>query len=210
MVIPDHATVLFQGDSITDAGRNRNDTFALGGGYAFMAAARFGAMFPEKKVRFLNRGVSGDRVRNLQERWQADCLDLQPDVLSIMIGVNDMWRRYDGANDPTTPEAFEEGYRDILHRAREAGVGQLVMMEPFLLVTNDERQMYYDDLNPKIQVVRRLAREFNAVYVPLDGLFAAASVRREPGFWATDGVHPTAPGAAFIADAWLRAVGACV
>ncbi len=206
-IIEDNATVLFQGDSITDAGWDRNDETNLGQGYAAMAAALFTAMYPEKNVRFLNRGIGGNRVPDLQGRWQADCLDLKPDWVSIMIGINDTWRGFD-SNDPTATEAYEEGYEDILTRTRDVLGAKLVVVEPFLLPTPADRLEWRVDLDPKIHAGRRLARKFGAIYVPMDGIFAAASMHREPAFWAGDGVHPSQPGHALIAEAWLRAVNA--
>lgn len=200
-------TVLLQGDSITDAGRSRDHDGELGRGYAGATAAWFGMLHPELRVRFLNRGISGNRVRDLQARWQADCIDLKPDWVSILIGINDTWRRYD-RNDPTSTEAYAEGYRDLLERTRAQTSARLVLLEPFVLPHPADRAAWRVDLDPKIAVARDLARAYGAIYVPLDGLFAAASARREPAFWAGDGVHPTPAGHALIARAWLQAVGA--
>jgi lysophospholipase L1-like esterase len=200
-------TVLFQGDSITDAGRSRDNDSLLGGGYANQVAAWFGMLYPELRVRFLNRGISGNRVRDLQTRWQADCLDLKPDWVSIMIGINDTWRRYD-RNDPTSAADYTAGCQDILTRTRDTLGARVILLEPFVLPCPDDRKAWREDLDPKIAAVRELAREFGALYVPLDGLLAAACARREPAFWAADGVHPSQPGHAFIARAWLAAVDA--
>lgn len=197
--------VLFQGDSVTDAGRNYDDPLNLGPGYPMLIAAWYQAMFPENCVQFVNRGVSGNRVRDLQTRWQKDCIDLDPSVVTILIGINDTWRRYD-SNDPTSVEAFESGYRDILTRTREETDADIVLMEPFLLPTPEDRKLWRVDLDPKIHVVRELAREFEAVLIPLDGIFAQASAKRESEFWAADGVHPTLPGHALIAQTWLNIV----
>lgn len=199
--------VLFQGDSITDAGRNREVGSDLGRGYAYLTAALFGAKYPEKQVQFLNRGISGNRVVNLQERWQADCLDLKPTWVSIYIGINDTWRRYD-RQDETSAEKFESGYRDILNRTKGSLDAKLVLIEPFVVPHPEDRKTWREDLDPKIQVVRELAREYGALLVPLDGLFAAASMRAEPKYWAPDGVHPSPAGHALIAEAWLKAVEA--
>lgn len=199
--------VLFQGDSITDTSRDRvNDS--LGTGYAYITASLFSSLYPHKKVRFVNRGISGNRVRDLEERWDRDCLDLQPDVLSIMIGINDCWKRF-SRNDPTSTDSYQSGYRRLLERVRtELPDTKLILLEPFVLPTLPEQQAWREDLDPKIQAVRELAREFEAVYVPLDGLFAAAAARREPAFWAPDGVHPSPAGHGLIARAWLQAAGA--
>ncbi|MFW6304051.1 MAG: SGNH/GDSL hydrolase family protein [Candidatus Sumerlaeota bacterium] len=198
-------TVLFQGDSITDAGRNREDGNHLGFGYANMAAAWYSALHPEMKVTFLNRGISGNRAHDLVKRWDEDCIDLQPDWVSILIGINDVWRRYDN-DDPTSAEDFERDYTDILQRTRENTDARLILCEPFVLHTAPDREAWREDLDPKIEVVSHLAKEFGAMYVSFDWLFAAAAAKRQPAFWAHDGVHPTQPGHALMAQAWLRAL----
>lgn len=199
---------LFQGDSITDADRARLYVNDLGRGYALMAAGWFAARYPERGVRFLNRGISGDRVVDLLARWDDDCLALRPDLLTILIGLNETWRTFD-SGDPTPAGAFERNYRELLTRTRDAlPQTRLILMEPFLLPIAPALEAWRADLDPKIQVVRRLARDFGALLVPLDGLFAQAATRREAAYWAEDGVHPTPAGHALIAQAWLRAVGA--
>lgn len=205
--IEHNATVLFQGDSITDAGRSRENDSDLGHGYAAMTAAWFSALYPESNVRFLNRGISGNRAKDLQARWQVDCLDLAPTWVSILIGINDTWRRYD-SDDPTSAEAYEAAFRDILTQTRDRLDAQIIILEPFVLPTPPDRATWRVDLDPKLAVARKLAREFNALFVPLDGPFAAAATQREMAFWLGDGVHPTPAGHALIAQAWLRAVEA--
>jgi acyl-CoA thioesterase I len=206
--IAEGATVLFQGDSITDADRARFYPDDLGRGYALMAAGWFAAHEPERGAHFLNRGVAGDRVVDLLARWDDDCLALRPDLLSILVGINETWRTFD-VGDPTPVDAFERSYHDLLSRTREAlPATRLILMEPFALPVAPDREAWRADLDPKIQAVRRLAREFGALLIPLDGLFAQATARREATFWAEDGVHPTPAGHALIARAWLRAVGA--
>lgn len=206
-MIEDKATVLFQGDSITDAGWNRQDPASLGGGYAMMVGSWFSAMFPEKRVTFLNRGISGNRAKDLEARWQTDCLNLKPTWVSIMIGINDTWRRYDG-NDATSTEAYEKSCRNILTLTKNQLRAKLVLIEPFVLPVPEDRKQWRVDLDPRIHVVRSLAREFGAVLVPMDGIFAEAATRREPAYWAGDGVHPSLPGHALIAQSWLKAVKA--
>ncbi len=206
-VIENNARVLFQGDSITDAGWNRNDPSSLGTGYAMMIAAWFSALYPAKNVTFINRGISGNRVKDLATRWKADCLDLRPSWVSILIGINDTWRRYD-SNDPTPVEEYEANYRKLLTSARENLKCRFILIEPFVLPVPEDRKRWREDLDPRIHAVRSLAREFNAVLVPMDGIFAAATSVREPAFWAADGVHPTPAGHALIAQSWLRAVSA--
>ncbi|RXZ80649.1 GDSL family lipase [Paenibacillaceae bacterium] len=207
VLIDNKEIVLFQGDSITDCGRNREAAADLGNGYALMAAGQFQYLFPEKQVQFINRGISGNRVVDLQDRWETDCLALKPTLVSIYIGINDTWRKYD-SNDPTSTEKYEQGYRKLLQITKEKLDAKLVLIEPFVLPVPADRENWREDLDPKIQVVRKLASEFGAAYVPLDGLFAQASMKAPAASWAPDGVHPSPAGHALIADAWLKAVGA--
>ena len=202
---PGSQIILFQGDSITDCGRDYNDPASLGTGYPMLIAAWYQALHPGAPVTFINRGVGGNRVKDLQARWDADCLELEPALVSILIGINDTWRRYD-SNDPTPVEAFEDAYHDILNRTLESTDAQIVLIEPFVLPVPDDRKAWREDLDPKIQSVRHLAREFGALLIPMDGLFAQASSKRDPDFWAPDGVHPSLAGHALIAQTWLDTV----
>lgn len=198
------STVLFQGDSITDAGRKYDDPADLGAGYPALIAAWHQARRPWHKVNFLNRGISGNRAGDLRERWEKDCLALEPDIVSILIGINDTWRRYD-SNDPTSAETYHENYHAILQQVQAYGA-RIIMLEPFLLPVPEDRKDWRVDLDPKIAVARELAREFGALYIPLDGMFAAASAHLPSEHWAPDGVHPSLAGHALIAQAWLDAV----
>ncbi|CAH1190565.1 Acetylxylan esterase [Paenibacillus auburnensis] len=207
MGLKDNDVIVFIGDSITDCGRNYEDASSLGVGYALMVAARLGLQYPEKKLTFFNRGINGNRVVDLQERWDRDCLGLNPTWVSIYIGVNDTWRYMDSGQETTAAE-FEAAYRDLIERTKASVDAKLVLIEPFVLPVPEDRKTWRRDLDPKIHVVRELAREYGALLVPLDGLFAAASMKAEPAFWAGDGVHPSSAGHALIADAWLKAVGA--
>lgn len=202
-------TILFQGDSITDWYRGRDDPTNLGRGYVFMVASRLLAFYPEMDLTLHNRGVSGHTCADLAERWQRDCLDLKPTWLSLYIGINDCWNRYrDGRHPPVDAKEFEHAYRNLLSQTTTQLDCRLILMEPFVLPVQEDQPQWREDLNPKIDVVRSLAREFDALLVPLDGLFAAASTRKPPAYWAEDGVHPTPAGHALIAEAWLEAIGA--
>jgi acyl-CoA thioesterase-1 len=198
--------VLFYGDSITDAGRRgENNNGGLGHGYAALAAAVCQARYPELDLRFTNTGISGNRVYDLEKRLQADVLGLEPTVVSILVGINDTWRRYDSDLLSPTGE-FAACYRRIVRAVVEELAARLVLCEPFLLPTPPDRQGWREDLDPKIAAVRDLARQFGATFVPLDGLFAAAACRQAMEYWLPDGVHPTPAGHALIAEAWVRAV----
>jgi len=205
MLIKDGMTVLFIGDSITDCGR-REDPNEMGNGYAMRIVSNFTARYPRLNVKFINRGIGGDTVRMLADRWNEDCLAIKPDIISILIGINDTWRRYEGVMEHTTTESFKSTYHDILTQVKEKTNAQLVILEPFLLHYPEDRAKFREDLDPKIQAVRELAREFGAIYIPLDGMFAAAATQKPNEEWADDGVHPTQAGHALIADAWLDTI----
>ncbi|MFI0901357.1 SGNH/GDSL hydrolase family protein [Streptomyces sp. NPDC020983] len=197
--------VLFQGDSITDAGRDRGDDSSLGNGYVSLVAEKLTAANPARRV--LNRGIAGNRVADLRARWQQDTLDAGPDLLSVMVGINDTWRRYDeGA--VTTAEEYERDYRAILGQARDAGA-RLVLVEPFLVPLDANQWAWREDLDPRIHAVRRLAAEFDAALLAADGLLnQAAREAGDPAAIARDGVHLTPAGHACLAAAWLRLLGA--
>ncbi len=195
--------ILFTGDSITDCGRDRKNISDLGVGYVRNIASWLLLECAELELAFVNTGISGDRAKDLVARWDADCIAHKPDIVSIFVGINDVWRKYDG-NDPTSAEDYENNYRLILESCKRKLDCKIVIIEPFVLPVPDDRKKWREDLDPKIDVARRLAREFATVYVPLDGIFASASLRREPAYWAYDGVHPTIAGHMLIADAWLE------
>ena len=198
--------VLFQGDSITDAGRSRENDSLLGVGYPMMIGAWYASRFLEDRVNFLNRGISGNRVKDLQARLETDFIELKPTWISILIGVNDCWRRYD-SNDPTSTEEYEERYRDLLKKLTHSLDAKIVLCEPFLLHVTPGQEKWREDLDPKIAVVRKLAREFNTLLVPLDSVFSNAATKCAQEFWSADGVHPTAAGHALITRSWLQTVG---
>jgi lysophospholipase L1-like esterase len=183
------------------------NAYQLGAGYAMLIAAQLLAARPAANLRFTNRGVSGEGIRGLAKRWQADCLDLRPDVLSILVGVNDA--------SPTSPVPatplgdYEQEYRALLQRTRAAlPAVRLVLCEPFALLAGQVRADRLADLAARGAIVRRLAAEFGAVRVPLQEVFAGALHLAPADYWAFDGFHPNAQGHWLIADAWLRATQA--
>lgn len=193
-------TLVFAGDSITDAGR-REDPDRLGGGYVRDIARHPAAV----EFEIVNAGISGDRVVDLRRRWFDDVLVHHPEVLTVLIGVNDMWRRYD-SGDPTTTQQFEDGYHDILAQAVDRGVRSIILMEPFLLPLNDDQRAWRtEDLDQKIDATRTLAGRYGAVLIPLDGVLNGAASTRTPEDIAFDGVHPTELGHRLIAEQWWDA-----
>ncbi|MDQ1910269.1 SGNH/GDSL hydrolase family protein [Paenibacillus sp. GD4] len=199
-------TVLFIGDSITDAGRQYENPNDLGKGYVLMAAGLLSAARPDLQLTFFNRGIGGNRVGDLEQRWQSDCLDLKPDVVSVLLGINDVARGFD-RNEPIPAPEFAERYGKLLTAAKEQLGSRLIILEPFVLPTSDIRRQWREDLDLKIHALRDLAREIGAAYIPLDGLFAQASTQAPCTYWAPDGVHPSPAGHALIASAWLKAAG---
>jgi lysophospholipase L1-like esterase len=202
-------TILFQGDSVTDCHRLREDESSMGEGYPAKIAGLWDTLFPESGVRFINRGISGNRTGDLLDRYQNDFAALKPDLISILIGINDTWRRYD-RNNPTPTEKFEQNYRSLLEKLkRDLPSASIVLMEPFLLDSDPAKRLWREDLDPKIQVVRNLAREFARVLIPLDGILASyAAAGTKDADMSPDGVHPSPQGHGIIAAEWLKALGA--
>ncbi len=195
--------ILFQGDSITDAGRDRSDIHNLGYGYPLYSAELIKNAFPEAEFEFVDLGISGNKAEDLRDRWTSDAIEIQPDVISILIGINDTWHRAPN-RDWMPHDYFEECYRGILERIKKETNAKIIILEQFLLPVED-KMFFHVDLDPKIQITRKLAREYADVFVPLDGIFAAASVREPATEFAADGVHPTAKGAKLIAEHYLDA-----
>lgn len=199
--------ILFQGDSVTDVGRRDDKETGLGWGYPRMIALRLKALYPDMNITVINRGISGNCVRDLKARWDDDCIRLQPTVVSILIGVNDTWHGFD-TNEQTSLEDYVNDYRAILTRVREETNARLILIDPFTIPTVPEHysKAWRSDLCPRIDAVRDLAREFHALYIPLDALLGAASLKIDCETLSKDGVHPTDVGHTFITDVWLKAV----
>lgn len=188
--------LLFQGDSITDAGRSFEDPHILGGGYVKFAAEYLQAAYPNVDFEFVNLGISGNQTIDLVARLETDFIDVQPDVVSIMIGINDVWHHADDRSW-IPDEVFEERYRTVLQAIRQKTGAKIMMIEPFLIPVEDK--LYFrEDLYRKIEIERKLARAYADVYMPTDGLLAAAFIGDDPVSYAADGVHPTEKGAEFI------------
>ena len=195
--------ILFFGDSVTDAGRSRQDLTDLGVGYPKYSAEKISAAFPSVSFEFVNRGMSGYRTENILEVINTHFVEVKPDLTVFLIGVNDAWHRFNN-NIVTTAEYFEANLRKILTTFRECGT-KIVMMEPFML-PNPRFDVMLEELDEKIRIERKLAREFADVYVPLHAYFAAECVNRPWQDFSDDGVHPNAGGADYIANHVLKAV----
>jgi lysophospholipase L1-like esterase len=210
--LKDSNVILFQGDSITDAGRKRetqdfNNQGALGGGYVFLAAADLLNSFPAKNLKIYNKGISGNKVYQLADRWQSDCLDLNPSVLSILIGVNDYWHKHNG-NYNGTVEVYEKDFRSLLQRTKETlPDSKLVIGEPFAVLGCKAVDVtWFPEFDNFRTIARKLAGEYDAIFIPYQTIFTKATKIAPPTYWTADGVHPSIAGAKLMADAWMKYV----
>ena len=205
--------ILFQGDSITDAGREKKNELANNGrsfgmGYANIAASWLLEEMAAKNLTIYNRGISGNKVNQLSDRWDKDCLDLKPDVLSILIGVNDYWHfrngRYDG-----TPEIYESDFRKLLQRTKTALPHiKLVICQPFVLTgTSAVDESWLEPFRHYQDSAAKIAGEFGAIWVPFQTAFDQAIEEAPATYWAADGVHPSMAGSQLMAESWLEALG---
>lgn len=208
--LPGDLRILFQGDSITDAGRDRgryyaNNTQGLGNGYVYQIVAELLGQNPTSDLQCFNRGISGHKVYQLADRWDIDCVGLTPDVLSILIGVNDFWHMINGRYDGTA-EIYENDYRKLLKETREALPGiKLIICEPFAVkggTAIDEKWSAFDDYGA---IAGKLAKEFGASFVPFQEVFDKALEAAPASYWCPDGVHPSIAGAYLMKKAWLEA-----
>lgn len=201
-------TLLFIGDSITDCGRARpvGERGGLGSGYVSLVNARLEAAHPEISVRVLNTGISGNRVTDLDARWETDVIALRPDWLSIMIGINDVWRQLDDPMSPVQvpPKKFEQVYRGLLERTRSKLKG-LVLLSPFFTELNrkDPMRKLADQYGA---IGRKLAGEFDAAYGDVQSAFDRHLKHRPTQSFCGDRVHPNLSGHMVIAETFLAAI----
>lgn len=204
--------ILFQGDSITDSGRNKEDINLnsarnLGNGYPLIAGAALLDKYAGLSLKIFNKGISGNKVFQLAERWDKDCLDLKPDVLSILIGVNDIWHKLDGRYDGT-PEIYRNDYIALIERTRKALPDvKLIICEPFAVKgvkAVDDR--WYPEFYEYQKAAKEIARMFNATFIPYQAVYDEAQKKAPGAYWTGDGVHPSLAGAQLMANAWLKAI----
>jgi lysophospholipase L1-like esterase len=207
--VPKNLTVLFQGDSITDAGRDRgryyaNEVSGMGRGYVFQVVSQLLGHLPDKSFRFYNRGISGNKVYQLANRWDDDCLHLAPDVLSILIGVNDFWhtlRQYDG-----TAGIFENDLRRLLDRTKAAHPAiKVILGEPFAVkggTAIDER--WYPEFPKYQKAVRAIAKDFQTGFISYQKIFDEALEHAPAEYWCPDGVHPSMAGGYLMKESWIN------
>lgn len=207
--IPNGLTVLFQGDSITDAGRDKsryyaNDSSGMGRGYVLQTYAQLVANNPTAGFSVYNRGISGHKVHQLAGRWKDDALMIKPDVLSILIGINDYWHMVDGNYDGTV-ERYEKDFRDLLERTKkELPELKLIICEPFAVWGGSAlTDRWKRELPAYQESAVKLSKEFNAAFVPFQKVFNEALKKAPASVWCPDGVHPSPAGAHLMANAWI-------
>jgi lysophospholipase L1-like esterase len=204
--------ILFQGDSITDWGRDHNKTVpndqaSLGTGYAMLTSAQLLLNYADKGLQIYNKGISGNKVYQLAERWDTDCLALKPNVLSIHIGVNDFWHTITNGYKGTI-ETYIGDYHKLLDRTKQALPGvKLVICEPFgVKGVKHVNDTWYPTFDLFRAAAHDIAKEYNASFVPLQSAFDKALESAPGSYWTLDGVHPAIPGAELMAKMWMEAV----
>lgn len=197
--------ILFQGDSITDAGRDRRNFHDLGKGYPSYAAKYITENHPSLDLEFINLGISGNRSCQLFDRIYPDAISLEPDIISILIGINDIWHRY--SNHIMTSDAqFELNYRTMLTEIRKNTTAKIMIISPFLLDASANLHLR-PDLERIKPIVKKLADEFSDVFIPLDEYFIEAlKTQPESCYYSADGVHPNDRGAEFIGRIYADAI----
>ncbi|MES2649578.1 MAG: SGNH/GDSL hydrolase family protein [Bacteroidota bacterium] len=204
-------TLLFQGDSITDGNRTRNNDWnhIMGHGYQYIISSNLWCDHPSKQFNIFNRGISGNNVTDLAARWQKDTLDLQPDLLSILIGINDVATLLNGDKNYSA-EAYESRYRDLLNETRKSLPQiQLILCEPFVLPVGKVKEnweMYSSEVKKRQTIVKLLATEYNAIHVPFQSAFDRALEEAPASYWIWDGIHPMPAGHALMAREWTKQV----
>lgn len=215
MKILDGQRLVFIGDSVTDMGRTRNGDAPseglfepLGKGYPHVVSGLLNAFYPERLIRITNVGNSGNTVRNLKERWQRDVIDLKPDWLSIMIGINDVWRQFDVPqlpDPPVMPDEYRETLRDLVVRTKPLLAGGLVLMTPYFIEPNrsDLMRARMDEYGA---ICKEIAKETGVIFVDTQAEFDKVLKYRYSAYITWDRVHPNVYGATVLARAFLKAV----
>ena len=204
--------ILFQGDSITDCGRNRNDFYGMGNGYANLVKASLGMECPEE-YDFVNRGISGNRVVDMYARIKIDFINLKPDYASIYIGVNDVWHEIGSQNGVDT-EKFEKIYTMFIDEIKaECPDTKLIIISPYVLEgpatcgteeIPDRLERFRKDVAEKAEVCKKIAAKYGLPLIDLQKAFDEACTKAPSGYWTADGVHPTICGHEIIKRLWLE------
>ena len=198
--------ILFQGDSITDCGRDKRNYHDLGPGYPKYAAELITAAYPEIDFEFINFGIGGNRTSQLFDRLYEDGIAFKPDVISLFIGINDVWHRYGPQKIATTDEQIKLNYRSMLERIKNETDAKIIMIQPYLLDAESIDYLRADHAK-LIAIIKELADEYADAYIPLHEYFTEAmKTQPAPLYYSADGVHPNAEGAKLIAGYYKAAI----
>ena len=201
--------ILFQGDSITDAGRDRNDMHDLGNGYPKYASAMIQDAYPNIKFEFVNLGISGNRSIDLLDRMDKDVVEIDPDIVSILIGINDVWHRH-SHHIQNTDEDIERNYRTVLDTIKSRTKARILIIQPLLMESaNPGVAELREELTSAHAIIERLADEYADAYLPLDTILNTET-KEEPVYYTLDGIHPTPNGACYIGETYLKAIAPLV
>ena len=199
--------ILFQGDSITDAGRSREDEKHLGIGYPRFVSGEL-ALDNPGEYEFFNRGIGGNRIVDIYARIKKDLINLKPDVMSILIGINDVWHEV-GEQNGVDAEKFFNVYSLIIEEVKSALPNiKIMIMEPFVLKARatEENWDYFETETAKRQeMAKKIAEKYNLKYIPLQDKFNEAAKLAPNDYWLGDGVHPTYAGHELIKREWIKA-----
>ena len=199
--------ILFQGDSITDCGRSKTVETDIGRGYPYLVSAELGLKEPTDHT-FCNRGISGNRIVDLYARIKCDIINLKPDVMSILIGINDVWHEVNYQNG-VSEKKFYKIYTMLIEEIKEALPNvKIMILEPFVLQgsATTENWNYFDtECKKRAAVAKRIAEEHRLTFIPLQDDFDRLCESAPEEHWLRDGVHPTQFGHRMIADKWLAA-----
>lgn len=195
--------IVFFGDSITDCDRDREDLNSLGNGYVKILADKLRPIYPDTDIELINKGVSGDRVQELLARVQTDVLDLKPDAVVIMIGINNVWHKFTHGKELDLVE-FEQDLKELIAKLKEAGI-VVIFLEPFLLPAPDKLRMR-KIFNEELKIIDRVGEEMCDEFVAFDEMFNGLVESIPYSEYSLDGVHPTHRGSRLIANTAIKAI----
>ena len=205
--------ILFQGDSITDAGRDRNNLWSLGTGYPLLVSASLGLTMPQK-FEFINKGISGNRIVDVYARIKSDIINLKPDVMSLLIGINDVWHELGDSPNGVDADKFFKIYSMLIEEVKEALPNiKIMILEPFVLKgcsTTEHWDYFYTEAKKRSEMARKIAQKYDLPFIELQAGFDELYKEAGEGYWLGDGVHPTPMGHEFIKNKWLDAFNAFI
>ena len=196
--------ILFQGDSITDADRDRSDYHNMGFGYADIVVKKLTEKYPDVDFEFINLGLSGNRTDQLFDRLTPDCVELDPDIVSVLIGINDVWHRYEYEFIPTTDEQIALNFKCILERIKRDTKAKLIVLQPF--TEGDDQARMQSDVDRLIAMVDDIAEKYADTYIRTNEIIHADENYGKEHYFTRDGVHPGPTGAEFIANLYVEAI----